>query len=151
MRLRPVEMSEIVAGQPYVEMEVWVNGNMALKTHVFYGQPIKHDGIWCMRVAPRSELRDIERKLRGMMKLGRKVLRFHPSTHHSMSDRGLDPNRRSNGHRVFRHNMENMRALEDLVRRQALREYLELIGENVDEFITRLRPLSASSGIASRV
>lgn len=56
------------------------------------------------------------------------------------SDLGCDPSSLYNSHRVFRYNSRNMAVLKDLVKRQSLREYLELINENnIDERIARMK------------
>ena len=113
MTLRPVTMKEVVGGQPYIEIEVWRDGTMSLSHHTLYGRPIRRDGVWWFRMR-KNESR--------------------ASTHMdeltnfcSAADAGLNPERRYNVHRTFRYTERNRRALSDLVKCQALGEYLDLI------------------------
>ena len=124
--LVPVLMNELVGGQTYIEMTVCMDGEMYLDYFVVKGQPFKdHEskinrGLWKFRTYSRS-------------------VRERYAT-----DSGVNPARQYNSNRVFRHTGRNVTALEDLVRRQALREYLELIKQSrIEERIESMRLYAA--------
>jgi len=85
---------------------------MWLEKKVFYGRPLKSMFGWSFRI----------RRDEGTRKLDR-LMSFEYA-----GDMGLDPTVVYNQHRVFRFNTRNNNALSDLVERQALEEYLALIG-----------------------
>ena len=123
-RLVPIMMDLIVGGQPYIEMVVCMDGNMFLSHHTFLGQPYKrpesceyNKGTWKIKATNKRHQKE-----------------------KYATDLGVAPGAQYNSHRVFRHTGRNLIALQDLVRRQALREYLELIGEdNIDQRIEDMR------------
>ncbi len=109
-RFRPVtNMNEIISGQPYIQMLVWYDGTMSLDRHVFLGRPYKH------KLSKRVKAWWIDEA----------GSRFGVS----LADHGVVLHeQRDNRHRLFRHNSRNLAILSDLVERQALEEYLALIG-----------------------
>ena len=111
---RPVTIDKIVGGQHFIRVEVWSKGIMALEHHVFYGRPIKRMGSWWFRT--RRNDRQLDENLDCLFNFS------------SASDAGLDPNHIHNHHRTFRFNMRNEHILADIVKRQAISEYLILIG-----------------------
>lgn len=118
-RIRPVTMSQIVGGQTYTYLIIDGSGQMRIEHGRFYGKPRKSCGVWVIRVAKRETDQE---------KNEDEVLNFE-----LVAGVGLDPQDRYNGSRVFRTNMRNDQILDDLVRRQALDEYLDLIVASTEE------------------
>ena len=109
-RLTPVMMDDIVAGQTYIRVIVDVYGWMRLSYQVFYGRAFKDKAIvvdsWWIRISENGRAVQVQ----------------------SLTDMGMDPSHFHNDHRTFRNTGKNEQKLNDLVERQALAEYLTLIG-----------------------
>lgn len=134
--LRPVKSKEeIVAGIPYLQVAVWVCGTMHLHSHCFHGQPFKLPTGWWIRVVSKKELRKMD-NLEQIFEGSR-----------SLSGAGLDTPY-STHHRTFRFNTRNAKVLQDLVARQALREYLTMIGvKDIGGAFALMRQKSHSMGV----
>jgi hypothetical protein len=113
MRIRPVAMNELVGGQTYIYVAVDPDGFMQIEHLRIYGKLRKFKGLWYVRYRERELLED--------------DFDDYLNNFFSTAVVGLEPDKRDSGHRLFRANMQNNQILEDLVRRQALVEYLELI------------------------
>lgn len=109
-RLTPVMMNDIVAGQTYIRVIVNVYGWMRLSYQVFCGRAFRDKailmGVWWINC------HEDGRAVRSL----------------SLIDMGMDPTCFHNEHRTFRYTGKNEQKLKDLVERQALAEYLTLIG-----------------------
>ncbi len=106
--LKPITMNEVVGGQTYIRVGVDIYNRLWMKTQVLCGQPYMMCGSWWMSIPPKSD--------------------WDLHNWASMSDGGMDPSRRTNRGSTFRFTGENMKFLSDLVERNALDEYLALVG-----------------------
>jgi len=133
-RLVPVTMHEVSGGQTYIEASVDVHGRIHLQHHKFHGHP-------------RRYVESGQKSMRKYWVMNKQSsYNFGPKKRSQfMADCGMDPNMVCNYHRTFRHTVKNEWALQDIVRRQALDEYLTLIGiENVEAEMDRIEERSAS-------
>lgn len=116
-RPKPLKLSDIKGGKPYICFCVATDNRLSLGVLTFYGVARKHTrqiGDWWIRS---------EKGPKGFPQ-NCPPIDGYESVHSLGLELGIDDNQ----HRVFDFNTDNMRILNDLVHRQDILAYLDLIG-----------------------